>query len=132
MRVKGLDGKSHSWNLGDYVGKIHQNASSLHKRVRIFFKERYPAAQILEEVYLPGENLYLDFYLPVFKLACECQGAQHDKYTAFFHTNKMGFIKAQSRDRRKADWCRLNEIWLVYFLPTEKSTDWDKILNKTI
>jgi hypothetical protein len=129
MRVKGIDGKTHSWNLGQYVDSQHPNPSELHLRARNYFKDKWPAAQLLEEVYLPGESLYLDFYIPTFKLACECQGNQHNQHVPFFHKTKFDFIKAQSRDRRKVDWCKLNNIKLIFFFPQESEDEWDKKLN---
>ena len=68
---------------------------------------------LLEEFSLPGERLFLDFYLPHHKLAFEFQGRQHDEFTKFFHGSKKGFQQSQARDARKRQWCELNSIVLV-------------------
>ena len=132
MKIRDLDGNEHVWNLSKYVGKINNNASQLHRQVRNFIKEKSPAAQILEEVHLPGEKLYLDFYLPLLKLAIECQGGQHDKYTPFFHgeLKSKGFANAKSRDRRKREFCENNGITLLYFYPKEDEEEWTKKLRE--
>jgi len=68
---------------------------------------------ILEEFPIPGENLWLDFYLPNNKLAFEFQGGQHDEFNKFFHIDKKGFDKSKVRDERKKAWCQLNDITLI-------------------
>jgi hypothetical protein len=68
---------------------------------------------ILEEFPLPGERLWLDFFMPHHKLAFEYQGKQHDEFVKLFHGDKSGFQKSQERDIRKREWCQLNEITLV-------------------
>lgn len=126
MKVRNIDGGECVWNLGKYVGSVNNNPSEIHLLTREFLKENYPAIQILEEVYLPGEKLYLDFYLPTLKLAIECQGEQHEKFTPFFHKNKMNFYKSKGRDNRKEEFCKINGIRLVYFYPTESEEQWKK------
>lgn len=129
MKVKGTDGKIHPWNLGCYVGNINTNASDLHERAREFLEKNFPAIQILEEVYIPCEGLYMDFYLPLKKICIECMGRQHDKFSLYMHKNKMGFAQSKVRDGRKADFCQLNGIMLIYFYPDEKEELWMSKLN---
>lgn len=71
------------------------------------------SALILEEFPAPEERLWLDFYLPHHQLAFEYHGQQHDEFNRFFHNDKKGFEMAQERDKRKSDWCKLNDITLV-------------------
>jgi hypothetical protein len=59
------------------------------------------SATVLEEFPIPGERLFIDFYLPHHSLAFEFQGSQHDKFNKHFHGDKKGFIKSKERDRRK-------------------------------
>ena len=129
MKIKNIDGKEYVWNLGKYIGKKRHDCSALHESAREWLKEKYPAAQILEEVHLPGINLYLDFYIPVQHLAIECQGIQHEKHSVFFHNTKRDFYAARANDRRKAEWCDLNRIHLVYFYPKETVKEWERKLN---
>ena len=130
MKIKDLSGKEHNWTLGKYVGKTNNNCSKLHAQVRAVLKQEYPALQILEEVHIPGEKLYLDFYIPSLQTAIECQGGQHDKYTPFFHDTKLNFYKAKGRDRRKSSFCDLNDITLIYIYPDEDEEEWTRKLSE--
>jgi len=130
MKVKDFYGKQTVWNLGKYVGKENQNPSSLHLKARNLLKEKFPASQILEEVYLPGEQLYLDFYIPQLKIGIEIQGRQHKEFIPHFHgNNKKNFQKAVGRDKRKAEWCINNGIDLIYFESEENIDQWEKKLD---
>lgn len=124
MKVKDLQGKTHTWSLREYVGKENTNPSKLHIKTRAFLREAYPAIQILEEVFLPGEILFLDFYLPVMKIAVEASGNQHFVDNRHFFPTKMDFYRAQARDKRKAEFCRINGIKLVYFYEGETEDEW--------
>lgn len=72
-----------------------------------------PQAILLEEFPIPGERLWLDFYMPHHNLAFEYQGQQHDEFNRFFHGDKTGFVKSQKRDERKRQWCALNSVVLI-------------------
>lgn len=75
--------------------------------------DEYVGETILEEFPIPGERLYLDFFLPRKKLAIEVQGDQHHHFNSFFHKDKYAFQASQQRDKRKAKWCEINEICLI-------------------
>ena len=58
-------------------------------------------------------QLSLDFYLPEYNIAIECQGVQHFRYVKFFdrgHTNNL-----YKRDITKLELCKKNHIKLFYF-----------------
>ena len=56
----------------------------------------------------------LDFYLPQYNIAIECQGRQHfEKVNAF--GGEEGFLKTQERDKRKYDLCKEQSIKLLYY-----------------
>ena len=57
-----------------------------------------------------------DFYLPTFNALIEVQGAQHYKYSKFFHKKRSDFTKAQERDRRKISYALAHKIPL-YCIP---------------
>lgn len=125
MKVKDLSGKIHIWNLSKYIDNVNTHPSQLHTAALNLLRETYPAIQILEEVYIPGENLYLDIYIPSLKTAVECQGVQHEQYNSFFYNhNKRNFTNAQNRDKRKKEWCRINNIRMVYFYNNEDVATW--------
>src|SRR3954466_384223 len=111
MKVRDLSGKEHVWNPQKSLGNRRLNSSQLHTHTINLLRSIYPAVQLLEEVYIPGEDLYIDIYIPSLKTAVECQGAQHDKHNKFFHGHTVkGFHRSLDRDRRKKDWCDLNGI----------------------
>jgi very-short-patch-repair endonuclease len=115
MKIKNLDGtQGGNWpQSGNFPTNDELRIrSNLHIITRKALRERYPTQRILEEVTIPGLNLYLDFYLPLEKLAVECQGKQHTEYVPHFHKDKAGFTKSQKRDSLKRQWCTLNNIRL--------------------
>lgn len=61
---------------------------------------------------------HLDFYLPQYKVAIECQGGQHFRSIEYFG-GENGFISTQKRDKRKHDLCNTNHVKLLYY-STEK------------
>ncbi len=130
MKVKDTKGKVHSWNLNGYVppqNDIRQR-SELHLKARGLLKELFTNDSILEEVPLPGEKLYCDFYLPLRKLAIEVHGEQHYKYVSHFHGSIKEFIASKERDARKLEWFRLNNIQLLV-LPYNETNKWKEIIN---
>jgi very-short-patch-repair endonuclease len=114
--VKTIDGKTYKWIPKN--GKVtNKRESLLHKTTRIFLRNLFPTVIILEEVRFRAkkrQKLYLDFFIPQLMLAIECQGEQHQKYIHFFHKNSYRFIRSQQNDKEKAEWCKLNNITLVY------------------
>lgn len=126
MKVKDLSGKTHSWNLVGYT--VDKNSSTAksnpHLIARQLLKEEFPTDPILEEVPLPGEQLYFDFYLPRRKLAIEVHGEQHFKFVAFFHGDKNGFMRCMANDQRKIEWCKLNGIKILILKEVETVDEW--------
>ena len=62
---------------------------------------------------------YLDFYIPKYNVAIECQGIQHFKPTPFFTKNydnaEIGFKEIVKRDLNKKKLCEENGVKLLYF-----------------
>lgn len=62
---------------------------------------------------------FLDFYLPEYNVAIECQGIQHFKPTPFFtkkyDTAELGFKEITARDENKLKLCAKNGIKIFYF-----------------
>ena len=56
----------------------------------------------------------LDFYLPEYNIAIECQGLQHFKPCDFFGGEK-GFIKRIKLDNMKYKKCKKNNINILYY-----------------
>lgn len=59
--------------------------------------------------------LSLDFYLPKFNVAIECQGKQHYLETTIFNEKEPLKIR-QERDERKRQLCNGNGVKLIYFI----------------
>ena len=84
-------------------------------------------------------NLYLDFYLPDFNIAIECQCIQHFEPTGFGEKDNVAiqymFESVQIRDKIKKDLCEKHNIKVYYFtqIPTyntcEFFNDEKQILN---
>jgi len=129
MKVIGLDGKEYTWNLTKY--KARENCSKLHLRARILLTREFPYDIIYEELALPGAKderqarpLFADFFIPQRYLMVEVQGEQHYKFNSHFFDNKIEFYKAQSRDRRKLEWCETNDFTLVQLPFNEDDEQW--------
>ena len=79
-------------------------------------------------------RLTLDFYLPQYNIAIECQGRQHFDCDEFFG-GKKSFLEQLRRDEDKARKCHENGIKLIYytkpsFKPLYKAiTDKQTLLN---
>ena len=134
MKVKDTKGRWHSWNLAHCkVSKMDTRPrSDLHLNARNILKERFQVETILEEVPLPGEKLFLDFYLPLRKMAVEVHGEQHYKYVPHFHGHPTAFIESKQRDIRKSNWCVQNGIVLIVLPYSETIDEWRKrIQNPT-
>ena len=91
-------------------------------------KEQSKGAKIIEselknlninyekERYLENSLQRFDFYFEINnkKYAIEYNGEQHYKYIPFFHGNDINnFYKRQERDKRKAQYCKDNDIELI-------------------
>ena len=59
-------------------------------------------------------NQYLDFYLPEYNVAIECQGEQHFEMRNFFGGD-VEFSKTKQRDLNKLKKCEENNITILYF-----------------
>lgn len=129
MFVEDLEGNVSQWKArGKEVVQDRRPRSGLHKKARDLIKERFPTLLVLEEVSLkprPRVTLYLDFYLPLRKLAIEVHGEQHYKFSSLFHSSALDFMNQKKNDRDKADWCDINGIELIV-LPYNE--DWSESL----
>lgn len=132
MLVKTLDGQEYKWNIKNYGGK-HRNRSLLHCNAAVIIKRQYPTVIILEEVPIcvaRGKTLFLDFYIPLHKIAVEVHGKQHYEYTPYFHNNKFAFLNSLKNDRKKQEWCSLNGIDLVIFSYKDNLDEWQRTIAR--
>lgn len=61
----------------------------------------------------------MDFYLPAFNIAIECQGIQHFEPKDFFG-GYNGLSEIVKRDNRKLKKCLSNNIEMIYVIDNEK------------
>ena len=87
-------------------------------------------ALLLEEFPLPGERLWLDFFMPHHRLAFEYQGKQHDEFVKIFHVDKKGFEKSKIRDERKRQWCEMNDLTLVEVRGAPTTDDLQRLIEE--
>ncbi len=136
MQVQDFDGKIHKLKLdGKSVNRAdaRQSRSNLHLEARVLLQSAFPAHITLEEVPIPiqtGKRLFLDFLVPLKRLAVEIQGQQHTKYVKHFHGNKAGFYRQKSNDAAKQEWCDLNSIALIKLFWHEDIITWKEKINE--
>ena len=119
MKIEGLDGREYPFPSSGTMPnqEDHRKRSSLHLRARKILRELYPLERILEEVSLPGSGgMSADFYMPHRKSVVECNGEQHYKFNAHFHGSKLNFLKSKANDRKKREWCDMNNIFFIELL----------------
>ena len=113
------------------------NFSNLEKSLYNFFNIRNINFEPQKHFEWLG-NQSLDFYIPEYNVAIECQGEQHfNEIKHFGGINK--FKKTQLRDKKKKQLCKENGIKLLYytniegfseFLGEELIKDEEKLLEK--
>lgn len=81
----------------------------------------------------PRSKLRLDFYLPQYNIAIECQGHQHFYPVDFSNkkedSGKLDFAKIQKRDKTKLQLCKEHNIKILYYSTLNK---YDSFLNEKI
>ena len=89
--------------------------------VKEFVKNYWFNDVVFEEFPIVGTRMSLDLYNANKNIAIEVQGAQHLKYTPFFHgKSKTTFLSQIRRDNDKEEFCKLNDIKLVEVYPEDK------------
>lgn len=61
----------------------------------------------------------LDFYLPDYNIAIECQGEQHF-HPVSIYSGEKGFNKTRNRDLLKFNLCEKNNVKIYYYINIEK------------
>lgn len=90
--------------------------------------------QVTRKTFIWLENLRLDFYLPDYNIAIECQGEQHFKPIDFAGRGtewaKTLFKENKIRDERKKKICEANGIKLIYFAEKQFVNEENVITDK--
>ena len=111
------------------------NDSKLEMKVKAYLNENN--VEFIQQktfIWLKNKNdLYLDFYLPKYNIAIECQGIQHFKIGGWNDQKSLqGIIK---RDELKLKLCTENNVKIYYFsdlkikYPYDVITDLDVLLK---
>lgn len=123
MKVKGLDKREYSLDFKnkEVIGEQTMGRSQYHLAARSLLRQMYSFVKIYEEITLPGcsTSLYVDFMIPIKRLAFEVQGSQHRKFNKFFHGNMDAFLAQRKRDAEKKIWAELNGFTLIELMDTE-------------
>lgn len=105
--------------------------SILEKSVCLFLEKEHFTYEKCKHFPWLGKQ-HLDFYLPKYKLAIECQGIQHYKPIEFFGGDEA-FKQYLSLDKRKLDACKQNGVKLIYYSNVQDSnavTNENELLKK--
>lgn len=109
MDIKLLNGNTVRLVLARYRRKVGgRSKSKFQHSVGDQLAVDYPHDNIYEEVFIPGERFFLDFFIPSISLVVECHGKQHVEHIRHFHKTKTEFHRQLDTDQRKRDWCTLN------------------------
>lgn len=114
--------------------------SKLEEEIAKFLDEHNILYREKEKYEWLGKRQHIDFYLPEYNIAIECQGEQHFKGSNFGSkkiTNEEAFKKVIKLDKNKKEQCKINGIKLLYFTniildeyPYEVITDYQSLLNE--
>lgn len=106
----------HLEGYGCHQCAIHDSESRLERKVReILEKKGIMFEQQKTFPWLKSKNsLFLDFYLPEYNAAIECQGAQHFKAYKFFG-GQATFAEVTKRDHIKRLQCADNGVTIIYY-----------------
>ena len=111
MKIIGTNGQEITIDIRQNKHPVRSEAackSKLQYRCGQILREKFPHDPILDELPIPGHGIFLDFFLPTYKIVIEIDGRQHDEYVPFFHKNKRGFTKSKDRDAMKEQLCDIN------------------------
>lgn len=137
MKFIGLNGKEYNIDLKKY--SIQKTTSSqYHKAARDLLCDIFHGYNIYEEVKLPGtvdpakkSALHIDFFIPNATIGVEVHGEQHFKYVPFFHKTKAGFLQSKARDKKKIEWCTVNNITLIELRWDESIEQWREKIERS-
>lgn len=126
--VTDLDGVTRKWKAGGKQSdRASRPTSAPHALARQLLKDLFPTALVLEEVSIPVREkqvLYADFFVPLYNIFCEVQGAHHRSFVPFFHGTVVSYAKQKRRDEDKRAWCELNNFSVIYLHDNESLDEW--------
>lgn len=106
-----------------FESKLENEVREYFLQNNIDFKYQHTFEWLVNKRKLP-----LDFYLPQYNIAIECQGIQHFSPVAYFG-GKERFLENQERDMIKKRLCEEHEIKLLYY---SNLTKYKTFLDETV
>ena len=85
----------------------------------------------IEEEKHVGEQLFLDLYIPHFRVGIEFHGRQHFEFVQHYHKDLAGFREHQERDQRKIELCHQQGIAVAVFTDAD-SLDADTVQSRIL
>lgn len=128
MMITTLDNREIRWQMKRGRSK---KSSSLHLEALKLVRQIYPCEALVEEITIPltfVKKVYGDIFITRVNKLIEVHGEQHYVFNSFFFKSKADFLRAQNRDRQKAEWCEINSITYVE-LPFDKVNEWEDRIN---
>ena len=113
MKFKDLDGKLVGRDVSRFKWDGTSGASGGERMLGERLRGLFPNSTIYAQLPCLGTDLRLDFYIHSIKMAFEFDGEQHGQFSAHFHKDRRGFLRAQENDRKKGEWCDINGIRLI-------------------
>ena len=95
-------------------------------------KKTFPHTKIKKEYTIKhgGRTLFVDFFLPLFFIAIEVHGRQHDVFVKHFHGDEKGWKEHKKRDRVKEEWADLNNITYIVIREEDKPCTKEEMLKR--
>lgn len=95
-------------------------------------KETFPHTKIQKEhtIKYDGRTLFVDFYLPLFLIAVEVHGRQHDVFVKHFHGDAKSWKDHQHRDQVKEEWADVNNITYVVIREKDKPRTKEEMIKR--
>jgi hypothetical protein len=116
MKIFDVNGKLVSLEIKQSNNPLKgQSKSELQTKLSEKLQDIFPNEAILEEFYIPGSKLSVDFFIPRRRLVYEADGSQHDKYSGFLQGQRTEhrFARQVSHDVAKERWAEYNKFKLI-------------------
>jgi hypothetical protein len=115
MRLYNVYGKLQKKNVNAYLIKWDEKSrSKIQRTVKQFLKPFWKAQMVYEEFPVYGTKMKVDILNATKKIAIEVNGAQHNSFNKFFHSNsRANYLKSIKRDIQKSEWLEKNDFTLI-------------------
>lgn len=119
-------------NINEKKYRIHWTGPSLsafQRKIKIFFSDYWDKDSVGEEVLLPNTKLRVDIMNFTRKIAIECNGQFHSKFTPYLQKDLNTFRKQVARDVLKEHLLELNGFRVIEIYEKNMPLSEEWILN---